>query len=96
MSVGTMSDRVCAGVPQVLRAELVLMKGKMDEVRVLAQELMATRGENCQAQVGPRVEQLSQRFAIISDRITSGLVTSVWNYSFHTFILFVPKSFFMN
>ncbi|MEQ2199791.1 hypothetical protein XENOCAPTIV_012162 [Xenoophorus captivus] len=35
---------------QVLRAELEMTKGKMEEVRDLAQELMSTRGENCQAQ----------------------------------------------
>ncbi|MEQ2168578.1 hypothetical protein GOODEAATRI_016112 [Goodea atripinnis] len=58
----------------VLRAELEMTKGKMEEVRDLAQELMSTRGENCQAQVGPRIEQLNERFEIISQRITSGLV----------------------
>lgn len=59
---------------QVLRAELELMKTKMEEVRALAQELMSTRGENCQAQVGPKVEQLNQRFEAIAQRIASGLV----------------------
>lgn len=62
---------------QVLRAELELTKGKMEEVRELAQELMSTRRENCQAQVGPRMEQLNQRFDIISQRITSGLVRTI-------------------
>ncbi|KAG7235098.1 hypothetical protein INR49_003218 [Caranx melampygus] len=59
-------------VLKVLRAELELMKGKMEEVRALAQELMSTRGENCKAQVGPKVEQLDQRFDTITQRITSG------------------------
>ncbi|KAM6893658.1 dystrophin [Xenentodon cancila] len=59
-------------VLKVLRAELALTKGKVDEVRALAQELMSTRGENCQSQVGPKVEQLNHRFDIISQRITSG------------------------
>lgn len=73
------SDRPCAHYSlswcyQVLRAELELTKGKMEEVRALAQELMSTRGENCQAQVGPKVEQLNQRFDIIAQRIASGLV----------------------
>ncbi|KAM4537905.1 dystrophin [Fundulus diaphanus] len=63
-------------VLKVLRAELELTKGKMEEVRDLAQELMSTRGENCQAQVGPRMEQLNQRFDIISQRITSGLTAA--------------------
>lgn len=60
---------------QVLRAELELMRAKMEEVRTLAQELMSARGENCQAQVGPKVEQLNQRFDTIAQRITSGQVT---------------------
>ncbi|KAM9836007.1 dystrophin-like [Aulostomus maculatus] len=61
---------------KVLRAELELTKGKMEEVRALAQELMTTRGENCQAQVGPKVEQLNQRFDTIAQRITSGLTAA--------------------
>uniref|UniRef100_A0A673BFA0 Dystrophin n=1 Tax=Sphaeramia orbicularis TaxID=375764 RepID=A0A673BFA0_9TELE len=60
-------------VLKVLRAELEMTKDKMEEVRTLAQELMSTRGENCQAQVGPKVEQLNQRFDTISQRIASGL-----------------------
>ena len=58
----------------MLRAELEMTRGKMEEVRALAQELMSTRGENCQAQVGPKVEQLNQRFDTIAQRIASGLV----------------------
>ncbi|KAK5847635.1 hypothetical protein PBY51_016746 [Eleginops maclovinus] len=58
---------------KVLRAELDLTKGKMEEVRALAQELMSTRGENCQAQVRPKVQQLNQRFDTIAQRILSGL-----------------------
>uniref|UniRef100_A0A3Q1JKZ4 Dystrophin n=1 Tax=Anabas testudineus TaxID=64144 RepID=A0A3Q1JKZ4_ANATE len=56
---------------QVLRAELDLTRGKMEEVRALAQDLMSTRGENCQAQVGPKMEQLNQRFDSIAQRITA-------------------------
>ncbi|XP_039997801.1 dystrophin [Xiphias gladius] len=59
-------------VLKALRAELELTRGKMEEVRALAQELMSTRGENCQAQVGPRVEQLNRRFDTIAQRIASG------------------------
>lgn len=65
---------MCVCVAQVLRAELEMTRGKMEEVRALAQELMSTRGENCQAQVGPKVEQLNQRFNTITQRISSGLV----------------------
>ncbi|XP_058478668.1 dystrophin isoform X3 [Solea solea] len=63
-------------VLKVLRAELELMKGKMEEVRALGQELMSTRGENCQAQVGPKVQQLNQRFDTIAQRIASGLTAA--------------------
>ncbi|XP_030010425.1 dystrophin isoform X10 [Sphaeramia orbicularis] len=63
-------------VLKVLRAELEMTKDKMEEVRTLAQELMSTRGENCQAQVGPKVEQLNQRFDTISQRIASGLTAA--------------------
>ncbi|XP_069376703.1 dystrophin isoform X15 [Paralichthys olivaceus] len=63
-------------VLKVLRAELELMTVKMEEVRALSQELMSTRGENCQAQVGPKVKQLNQRFDTISQRITSGLTAA--------------------
>uniref|UniRef100_A0A7N6BWN2 Dystrophin n=1 Tax=Anabas testudineus TaxID=64144 RepID=A0A7N6BWN2_ANATE len=58
-------------VLKVLRAELDLTRGKMEEVRALAQDLMSTRGENCQAQVGPKMEQLNQRFDSIAQRITA-------------------------
>lgn len=59
---------------QVLCAELELTRGKMEEVRSLGQELMSTRGDNCQAQVRPKLEQLNHRFDTISQRITSGMV----------------------
>lgn len=65
---------ICLWCLKVLRAELELMKDKMEEVRALAQELMSTRGEKCQAQVGPKVEQLNQRFDSMAHRISSGLV----------------------
>ncbi|XP_047211782.1 dystrophin isoform X4 [Girardinichthys multiradiatus] len=63
-------------VLKVLRAELEMTEGKMEEVRDLAQELMSTRGDNCQAQVGPRIEKLNERFEIITQRITSGLTAA--------------------
>lgn len=58
----------------MLRAELELTRGKMEEVRALAQELMSARGENCQAQVRPKVEQLNQKYETIAQRITCGQV----------------------
>ncbi|XP_030603146.1 dystrophin isoform X3 [Archocentrus centrarchus] len=63
-------------VLKVLRAELELTRGKMEEVRFLAQELMSTRGEICQAQVRPKLEQLNQRFDNISQRIASGMTAA--------------------
>ncbi|KAM9327399.1 dystrophin isoform 2-T2 [Pholidichthys leucotaenia] len=63
-------------VLKVLRAELELTRGKMEEVKALAQELMSTRGENCQAEVGPKVEQLNRRFDATAQRITSGLMAA--------------------
>ncbi|XP_028324112.1 dystrophin isoform X3 [Gouania willdenowi] len=59
-------------VLRVLRAELEMMRGKMEDVHGLAQELMSTRGENCQAQVGPKVEQVDRRFDAIVQRVASG------------------------
>uniref|UniRef100_A0A8K9WXA2 Dystrophin n=1 Tax=Oncorhynchus mykiss TaxID=8022 RepID=A0A8K9WXA2_ONCMY len=41
-------------------------------VRVLSQGLMGTRGEHCQAQLGPNLEKLNQRFDSIAQRITAG------------------------
>ncbi|XP_051915019.1 dystrophin isoform X6 [Hippocampus zosterae] len=61
---------------KVLRAELELTKQKMEEVKTLAQELMTTRGEDCRAQVGPKVELLTQRFDTIAQRIASGLTAA--------------------
>ncbi|XP_078147159.1 dystrophin isoform X1 [Centroberyx gerrardi] len=61
---------------KTLRAELELMRGKVEEVRALAQELMSTRGENCQAQVGPKLKKLNQRFDTIAQRIASGLTAA--------------------
>ncbi|KAM4602180.1 dystrophin [Polymixia lowei] len=57
---------------KTLRAELELMRGKVEEVQALAQELTSTRGETCQDQVGPKLKQLHQRFDNIAQRITSG------------------------
>ncbi|XP_055363081.1 dystrophin isoform X4 [Betta splendens] len=63
-------------VLKVLRAELELTRGRMEEVQALAQDLMSTRGENCQVQVGPKIKQLNQRFDSIAQRIASGLTAA--------------------
>ncbi|XP_040028637.2 dystrophin isoform X7 [Gasterosteus aculeatus] len=63
-------------VLKVLRAELELTRRKVEEVRSLARDLMSTRGENCQAQVGPKVERLDRRFDTVAQRIASGLTAA--------------------
>uniref|UniRef100_A0A674C623 Dystrophin n=1 Tax=Salmo trutta TaxID=8032 RepID=A0A674C623_SALTR len=55
-----------------LRGDLEVMHGKVEAVRVLGQGLMGTRGEHCQAQLGPKLEKLNQRFDSIAQRITAG------------------------
>uniref|UniRef100_A0A8K9UD93 Dystrophin n=1 Tax=Oncorhynchus mykiss TaxID=8022 RepID=A0A8K9UD93_ONCMY len=55
-----------------LRGDLEVMHGKVEAVRVLSQGLMGTRGEHCQAQLGPNLEKLNQRFDSIAQRITAG------------------------
>uniref|UniRef100_A0A674C9U1 Dystrophin n=1 Tax=Salmo trutta TaxID=8032 RepID=A0A674C9U1_SALTR len=57
-----------------LRGDLEVMHGKVEAVRVLGQGLMGTRGEHCQAQLGPKLEKLNQRFDSIAQRITAGQV----------------------
>uniref|UniRef100_A0A8K9VC93 Dystrophin n=1 Tax=Oncorhynchus mykiss TaxID=8022 RepID=A0A8K9VC93_ONCMY len=57
-----------------LRGDLEVMHGKVEAVRVLSQGLMGTRGEHCQAQLGPNLEKLNQRFDSIAQRITAGQV----------------------
>uniref|UniRef100_A0A672MYU9 Dystrophin n=1 Tax=Sinocyclocheilus grahami TaxID=75366 RepID=A0A672MYU9_SINGR len=52
-----------------LRMELEEMKGKVEAVQVLAEDLVKNRGEHCKAQVKPKLEQLSRRFDIVAKRI---------------------------
>uniref|UniRef100_A0A8C1MTS8 Dystrophin n=1 Tax=Cyprinus carpio TaxID=7962 RepID=A0A8C1MTS8_CYPCA len=59
-----------------LRMELEEMKGKVEEVQVLAEDLVKSRGEHCKAQVKPKLEQLNQRFDIITKRILTGQASS--------------------
>ncbi|RXN10779.1 dystrophin-like isoform X4 [Labeo rohita] len=59
-----------------LRMELEEMKGKVEGVQVLAEDLIKNRGENCKAQVKPKLEQLNQRFDIVSKRILMGKASS--------------------
>uniref|UniRef100_A0A8C1XSA6 Dystrophin n=1 Tax=Cyprinus carpio TaxID=7962 RepID=A0A8C1XSA6_CYPCA len=57
-----------------LRMELEEMKGKVEAVQVLAEDLVKSRGEHCKAQVKPKLEQLNQRFDIVTKRILTGQV----------------------
>uniref|UniRef100_A0A8C2HR56 Dystrophin n=1 Tax=Cyprinus carpio TaxID=7962 RepID=A0A8C2HR56_CYPCA len=57
-----------------LRMELEEMKGKVEAVQVLAEDLVKSRGEHCKAQVKPKLEQLNQRFDIVAKRILMGQV----------------------
>ncbi|ROL45472.1 Dystrophin, partial [Anabarilius grahami] len=59
-----------------LRIELEEMKGKVEAVQVLAEDLIKNRGEHCKAQVKPKVEQLNQRFDIVAKRILIGQASS--------------------
>uniref|UniRef100_A0A8C1ZJ30 Dystrophin n=1 Tax=Cyprinus carpio TaxID=7962 RepID=A0A8C1ZJ30_CYPCA len=59
-----------------LRMELEEMKGKVEAVQVLAEDLVKSRGEHCKAQVKPKLEQLNQRFDIVTKRILTGQSSS--------------------
>ncbi len=54
--------------------ELEEMKGKVEAVQVLAEDLIKNRGDHCKAQVKPKLEQLNQRFDIVTKRILMGQV----------------------
>uniref|UniRef100_A0A9J7ZLQ2 Dystrophin n=1 Tax=Cyprinus carpio carpio TaxID=630221 RepID=A0A9J7ZLQ2_CYPCA len=63
------------------------MKGKVEAVQVLAEDLVKSRGEHCKAQVKPKLEQLNQRFDIVTKRILTGqvLFDGVSNFLFFCF-----------
>lgn len=50
------------------------MKGKVEAVQVLAEDLIKNTGEHSKAQVKPKLEQLNQRFDIVAKRILMGQV----------------------
>lgn len=62
------------GCEQGLQRELEDMKGKVEVVQDLAEELVKNRGEHCKAQVKPKLEQMNKRFDIITKRILTGQV----------------------
>ncbi|TRZ02504.1 hypothetical protein DNTS_000081 [Danionella cerebrum] len=59
-----------------LRLELEEMKGKLEAVHILAEDLIKNRGEHCKAQVKPKLEELNLRFDIIAKRILSAQASS--------------------
>uniref|UniRef100_A0A8C0FJA6 Dystrophin n=1 Tax=Bubo bubo TaxID=30461 RepID=A0A8C0FJA6_BUBBB len=57
-----------------LKAELNDMHPKVDSVRDQAVDLMTNRGDHCRKVIEPKLSELNQRFAAISQRIKSGKV----------------------
>ncbi|XP_010023102.1 PREDICTED: dystrophin-like, partial [Nestor notabilis] len=55
-----------------LKAELNDMHPKVDSVRDQAIDLMRNRGDHCRKVIEPKLSDLNQRFATISQRIKSG------------------------
>uniref|UniRef100_A0AAY4EC99 Dystrophin n=1 Tax=Denticeps clupeoides TaxID=299321 RepID=A0AAY4EC99_9TELE len=59
---------------QRLSVELDDMRGKVEALNTLADDLIKNRGVHCQALIQPRLEQLNQRFETVAKRIKSGQV----------------------
>nr|XP_014433950.1 dystrophin isoform X7 [Pelodiscus sinensis] len=55
-----------------LKAELNDMRPKVDSVRDQAVDLMTNRGDHCRKVIEPKLSELNQRFAALSQRIKSG------------------------
>ncbi|XP_064008027.1 dystrophin isoform X11 [Pogoniulus pusillus] len=55
-----------------LKAELNDMHPKVDSVRDQAVDMMTNRGDHCRKVIEPKLSELNQRFATISQRIKSG------------------------
>ncbi|XP_069729561.1 dystrophin isoform X1 [Phaenicophaeus curvirostris] len=55
-----------------LKAELNDMHPKVDSVRDQGVDLMTNRGDHCRKVIEPKLSELNQRFAAISQRIKSG------------------------
>ncbi|KAM6095626.1 dystrophin isoform 9-T9 [Chlamydotis macqueenii] len=55
-----------------LKAELSDMHPKVDSVRDQAVDLMTNRGDHCRKVIEPKLSELNQRFAAVSQRIKSG------------------------
>ncbi|XP_054021782.1 dystrophin isoform X4 [Dryobates pubescens] len=55
-----------------LKAELNDMQPKVDSVRDQAVDLMTNHGDHCRKVIEPKLSELNQRFATVSQRIKSG------------------------
>ncbi|XP_047659645.1 dystrophin isoform X2 [Tachysurus fulvidraco] len=55
-----------------LQAELEEMRGKVVDVQNLGEDIIKTRGEHCKTQIEPKLNQLSQRFEMVTRRILHG------------------------
>lgn len=61
------------------------MRPKVDSVRDQAVDLMTNRGDHCRKVIEPKLTELNQRFATISQRIKSekvGRIALAWSYVF--------------
>ncbi|KAF5902309.1 dystrophin-like isoform X3, partial [Clarias magur] len=72
-----MEDEGCKNhVLKGLQAELEEMRGKVMEVHNLGEDIIKNRGEQCRTHIEPNLNQLSQRFEIVSRRILHGQASS--------------------
>lgn len=51
------------------------MHGKVVDVQNLGEDIIKNRGEHCKTHIEPKLNQLSQRFEMITRRILHGQVT---------------------
>ncbi|XP_035390530.1 dystrophin isoform X1 [Electrophorus electricus] len=59
-----------------LQMELAEMRDKVEEVQSLGEDLAKNRGEHCKAQLKPKLQQLTQRFEMVTKRILQGQASS--------------------
>uniref|UniRef100_A0AAY5ESK3 Dystrophin n=1 Tax=Electrophorus electricus TaxID=8005 RepID=A0AAY5ESK3_ELEEL len=52
--------------------KLAEMRDKVEEVQSLGEDLAKNRGEHCKAQLKPKLQQLTQRFEMVTKRILQG------------------------
>lgn len=53
------------------------MRDKVVEVQNLGDDLIKNRGEHCKTQIEPKLNQLSQRFEMVTRRILNGQVIKI-------------------